>query len=372
MVMSYLRRAYSSFTAHVFDIPPRFMAFLFLLLLLLLPLCKISTYYLTILIYANVTAIFAASWDLLVGRTGLISLGHALFFGIAGYSTALLFKSFGLPIWVTIPLATLFSTMISLFIGFICLRVKGPYLALVSMAFPLILSSIFSWSPLIPIFGGEFGIRGFPAFFPQLHIRGQRIAEYYLTLILLFISSVIIYKIANSKTGIVFVSILDDDVASKACGINVTRYKLMSFMISGFFASLAGCLQAHLLKVVNPPMFSLTMSFTVVIVTFLGGIGTIYGAIVGSYIYLLLDKYFFEILIPSLLERFVGMTLPPEFEYAKFGIFAFIVLIMVIKWPRGIARFVTDKLEDLEEARDLDERGSKIWKTYKKKENSVA
>lgn len=372
MVMSYLRRAYSSFTAHVFDIPPRFMVLLLLLLLLLVPLSNISSYYLSILIYANVIAIFAASWDLLVGRTGLISLGHALFFGIAGYSTALLFKSYGLPIWITIPLATLFSSMISLFIGFICLRVKGPYLALVTMAFPLILSNIFSWSPLIPIFGGEFGIRGLPSFFPQLSIRSQRIAEYYLTLILLFISAVIIYKIANSKTGIVFISILDDEVASKACGINVTRYKLMSFITSGFFASLAGCIQAHLLKVANPPMFSLTLSFAVVIVTFLGGIGTIYGAIVGAYIYLLLDNYVLGILLPLILERFLGFTLPSEFDYAKFGIFAFIVVIMVIKWPRGIARFVTDKLEDLEEARDLDERGPKIWKTYKKKESSEA
>jgi branched-chain amino acid transport system permease protein len=320
-------------------------------------------------IYANVIAIFAASWDLLVGRSGLISMGHALFYGIASYSTALLFRNFGLPIWITIPLATLFGSMISLLVGSICLRVKGPYLALVSMAFPLILQRLFKWAPLIPIVGGELGVRGLPPFFPQLPIRAQVIAEYYLTLILLLISSVIIYKIANSKTGIVFVSILDDEVASKACGINVTRYKLMAFMISGFFASLAGCIQAHLQKFVTPEMFSLTLSFTVIIVTFLGGIGTVYGAIVGAYIYLLLDLYVLEILVPSFLG-FFGIAIPSGFGYVKFGIFAFIVLIMVIKWPRGIARFVTDKLEDLEEARDLDERDPKIWKTYKKKESS--
>jgi len=365
MVKNYLRRAYSSFAAHVFDIPPRLMSFLFLLILLIIPFIGLGQYYLSIMIYANVLAIFAASWDLLVGRTGQISLGHAIFFGIGGYSTALLFKFLGLPPWITIPIALLVGSSAALLIGFPCLRVKGPYLALVTMAFPIIMHSIVKWSPLSHIFGGEFGIRRLPAFFAFLPIRQQRIAEYYLTLILLFIASVIIYKIANSKTGIVFVSILDDEVASKACGINVTKYKLMSFIVSGLFGTLAGCLQAHLLKVSNPPMFELFWSFAPIIVTFLGGIGTIYGPLVGAYIYYILDKYFLTIQLPKLCEYF-GVALPDEFEYAKLLIFALIVLILVIKWPRGIARFITDKLEDLEEARDFDERGPRIWKRYEK------
>lgn len=368
MVMRNLRRAYSSFAAHVFDIPPRFMVFLFLSILLLLPMTDLGPYYLSIIIYANVLAIFAVSWDLLVGRTGQISLGHAIFFGIGSYSTALLFKYYGLPVWITIPIAMLIGALAALLLGFPCLRVKGPYLALVTMAFPLIISNIVKWSPLIPIFGGEFGIRRLPAFFPFLPIRQARIAEYYLTLFLLFVSSVIIYKIANSKTGIVLTSILDDELASKACGINVTKYKLMSFIISGLFGTLAGCVQTHILKVANPPMFGLTLSFAPVIITFLGGIGTIYGPIVGAYIYTILDKYLLTILLPKLCEYF-NVTLPREFEYAKLLIFTVIVVILVIKWPRGVARFTTDKLEDLEEARDLDERGPRIWKRYKRKKN---
>lgn len=368
MVMNYLRRAYSSFAAHVFDIPPRFMAFLFLLILLVIPIAGLGSYYLRILISANLLAIFAMSWDLLVGRTGQISLGHALFFGLGGYTTGMLFRDFGLPLHITIPLAMLVGAIVSLLIGFPTLRVKGPYLALVTMAFPLIISSIIKWSPLIPIFGGELGIRSLPAFFPFLPIRDQRIAEYYLILLLFFISAIVIYKIANSKTGLVFVSILDDEVASKACGINVTRQKLVSLVISGCFGSFAGALQAHFLKIANPPMFSLTQSFTVVIVTFLGGIGTIYGPIVGAYIYLLLDRIVLTVVLPGILEYF-DMIIPPWFEYAKFMFFALIVLILVIKWPRGLARFTTDKLEDLEEARDLDERGPRIWKTYKKKKD---
>jgi len=368
MVIGYLRRAYSSFAAHVFDVPPRLMAFLFLMILLLVPAAGLGPYYLSIMIYANVVAIFAASWDLLVGRTGQISLGHAIFFGIGGYGSALLFKYYALSIWVTIPTAVLIGSLAALLLGFPCLRVKGPYLALVTMSFPLIIASTIKWSPLTDVFGGEYGIRGLPGFFPFLPIIQQRIAEYYFTLALLFASSVLIYKIANSKTGIVFMSILDDELASKACGINVTKYKLMSFMISGLFGTLAGCVQAHLLKVANPPMFELTVSFTPIIVTFLGGIGTIYGPIVGAYIYCILDRYFFSDLLPRLLRDNFQVSLPSEFVYAKLLIFTLIVLILVIKWPRGVSRFATDRLEDLEEARDLDERGPRIWKTYKKKE----
>lgn len=367
MVMSYFRRAYSSFAAHVFDIPPRLMAFLFFLILLLVPLTGLGGY-LSILIVANITAIFAMSWDLLVGRTGQISLGHAIFFGLGGYTTALLFSNFGLPIYVTIPAAMLVGVGASLLIGLLTLRVKGPYLALVTMAFPLIIVRIISWSPLIPIFKGELGIRNLPAFFPFLEQAQQKIAEYYLILLIFFVSAVVIYKIAKSKTGLVFVSILDDEVASKACGINVTKQKLVALMISGLFASLAGTLYAHYWNFVNPPMFSLTQSFAVVIVTFLGGLGTIYGPIVGAYIFLILDKLVLQIILPNILEYF-GMTKPVWLDDAKFMLFALIVIILVIKWPRGLARFTTDKLEDFEEARDLDERGPRIWKTYKKKKD---
>ena len=355
MVTTYFRRAYSSFAAHVVDIPPRLLAFFLLLLMVVLPMSGLSQYLIGVLISANVLAIFATSWDLLVGRSGQMSLGHALFFGVGAYATALLHKYYALPPWITIPIAVAIGTGVGLIIGFPCLRIKGPYLALVTMAFPLILTSaVYTFRD---IFGGEFGVRNVPAFFPSLPIEQQKIAEYYLTLLMLFISATVLYKIANSHTGIVFISILDDELAAKASGINVTKYKLMAFAISGLFASLAGCLFAHLIRVASPPSLSLTMSFSVVIVTFLGGIGTIYGPLLGAYIYYLIDRYILTIIAP----------VPYEWIDAKLLIFTLIVTILIIKWPRGLGRFVTDKLEDFEEARDIDERGPKIWKTYKKK-----
>lgn len=354
MVLTYLRRVYSSFAVHVFDIPPRLLAFLCLLLLLFLPITRPGSYALGILIATNIFAIFAVSWDLLVGRTGQISFGHALFFGVGAYASALLYRYFRLPHMVTIPLALLIGFSVALLIGFPCLKVKGPYLALVTMAFPIILTSLVYF--FRDITGGELGVSA-PILFPFLTVYQQRLAEYYFTLILLLASSIILYKIANSKTGIVFISILDNELASKASGINVTKYKLMAFAISGLFGSLAGAVYVHLSwfsAPANPPTLALTRSFLPIILTLLGGIGTIFGPLVGAYIYYILDGYILSVLI----------RIPSEWEHAKLLVFVFVVVILIIKWPRGIAKFVVDKLQDLEEARELEE----IERARRKKE----
>jgi len=360
MVSAYfLKRIYLSFATHVFDVPARLAAFLLFLLLIFFPVTNPTSQILLLLTLANLGAIFAVSWDLLVGRTGLMSLGHAVFFGLGAYVTALLFVHLGLPPYITIPLSIPVGVLVALIVGFPSLRVKGPYLSLISFAFPLILTGIIYYFKEYT--GGERGLYGLPSFFPFLPYKDQFLAEYWFTLLLLFISGVIIYRIANSETGIVLVSILDDELASKASGINVTKYKIMTFVISGIFATIAGSVQAHILRVANTGMLEATISFIPVIVTIFGGIGTLYGPIVGAYFLQLLDGY--------VLGRII--TIPPDWVYAKMLVYALIIIILIILWPRGVARFVTDKLEDLEEARDIDERGSKIWKKYKKKKEKV-
>jgi branched-chain amino acid transport system permease protein len=357
MATTYLRRFYSSFLAHIYDIPPRLLALLGILLLICLPLAGLSARILLILTTAFILGIFAASWDLLVGRTGQISLGHALFFGIGAYSTGLLFYHLNWPLWITIPLSLIIGSLAALLIGFPCLRVKGHYLALVTLAFPIILMGLILY--FRDFTRGDFGIWNLPSYFPTLPYTQQLIAEYYLCLFLLLASAIIMYKIANSKIGIVFVSILDDELASKASGINITRYKMMAFVISGLFATLAGSVNAHLMAnghVTSLASLRITLSFMAVAWTIFGGIGTITGPIAGVLILEILDKYVLTEVI----------DVPSSWRLISYSAF---VIILVIFWRgRGLARFVTDKLEDFEEARDIDERGPKIWKTYKKKE----
>ena len=135
----------------------------------------------------------------------------------------------------------------------------------------------------------------------------------------------------------------------------------MAFALSALFAGYAGCLQVHFVSFADPGLFALTFSFLPVIVTILGGIGTIYGPVIGVFVYQILNEIFFRKVI----------KIPLEIYQAKLLIFIAVILILVIKWPRGIGRFITDKLKDLEEARDIDERGPRIWKTYKKKGKKI-
>lgn len=366
MVTFYLRRAYSSFAMHILDVPPRLLALMLFLLFLSLPTALLpgakKNYILSIFTLASLSATFAASWDLLVGRCGQITLGHAIFFGIGAYSTALLWVFLGWPILLTIPAAVLIAALAAVPIGFPCLRVKGPYLALVSIALPLILTSIVYYFKEVT--GGENGLLmpRSARFFPRMNVFELRIAEYYLTLLVLAVSGIILYKIARSATGIVFVSILDDELGAKACGINVTKYKLMAFVLSAVFASLAGAIYAHILTAASPSSLGTTLSFTVVIMSVLGGMGTIYGPIAGAFIFQLLDRY-------VLVAPPVGLVDVPAIWHML--ILISIVVIFIIKWPRGIARFVTDKLEDIAKERELEERGPHIWKKYKRKKEST-
>jgi branched-chain amino acid transport system permease protein len=363
-VTKYIRKAYTEFITHVYDIPPRMLAFLILIMFTLLP--HIIPYgrplreILSILISANLMAILAVSWDLLVGRTGLISLGHALFYGVGAYGTAILYKYFGWPFWITIPLGMLAGAGIALIIGFPCLRLKGPYLALLTMAFPLsIIGFLYYFGD---IFGSERGIADLPRIFPGLKLYDRFIADYYLSLALLTICSIIIYKLATSKTGIVFVSILDDELATKACGINVTKYKLMSLAMSGLFGSLAGAFYAHMVAGSANPRFFIDItallpmenSLVPIIAAILGGIGTIYGPIVGVYIYRLLQDFAF----PKIFEylKAVGVEVNVYLQpHIALAVFISIIVLLIVRWPRGIARAIVEWFEDLEEPREVEE-----------------
>lgn len=365
MPVKHIRRAYRSFATHVYDVPPRMLAFLIFIILSLVPLTQPDLTILQKLTYVNIMAILAVSWDLLVGRTGQISMGHAIFYGVGAYGAALLFKYFGWPAWVTIPVSLLVGVGIAVAIGLPCLRVKGPYLALVTMALPLAATGfLFYFSD---VFAADIGIplnRMFPI---SIGFRGQYVANYYLSFSLMAISAVIIYKIATSRTGVVFVSLLDDELASKACGINVTKYKLMSFAISGLFGSLAGCVQAYFASRVVPTFFDVSISLLPIIVTIVGGIGTIYGPLVGTYIYYLLNEYLFPTIV-----NYVAPTYSQYTGFISSVIFMSLVIIFVIRWPRGIARGVVDKLADIQEPRDIDELEKKKVKRLRPWRNALA
>ena len=318
-VAYYFRKAVSLLRGEVLVLPSRTIVGIFVLILLGLPLLTKDPYVTRIIILTSIFAILAASWDLLSGFTGQMNFGHALFFGVGAYSSAILNTQVHIPPWGSVPIGAIIAVLAGLIIGIPCLRLKHTYLALTTLAFPIILLGIVFALPGLT--GGELGISGVSRFTNSL------IGGYYLHVITMLVLCFIMWKITDSNTGIIFHAIREDELAVKASGINTTRYKLLAFGLSGFFAGISGGLYAHYMRIAGPSTLEVSMSFTVVIWAIFGGVATIYGPIAGVFI-----------LFPFLeLVRFW-----PEYRTL---IFAVVVLLILLYMPEGLIPWVRDKLE---------------------------
>jgi branched-chain amino acid transport system permease protein len=276
-------------------------------------------YLLRIFTLTGIFAILAASWDLLSGYTGQLNFGHALFFGVGAYGTALLNLHLHIPPWGSIPLGALCAVLAGLIVGIPSLRLKGTYLALTTLAFPIILIGIvFAFSSFT---GGELGISGISK------LTQTRITDYYVVSVLLLGLCTIMWKITDSNIGIIFHAIREDEIAVRASGINVTRYKLLAFCLSGFFAGIAGGLYAHFMRIAGPSTLEVSLSFQVVIWTIFGGIVTIYGPIGAVFLlYPLLE-------LVSFWQEYRNLT------------FAVVVLLILLYMPDGLFRWLRDRIE---------------------------
>ena len=319
-----LRRLLKDLQGDVLAIPGRLIAVVFFVLLFFVPLITQEPYILRTLIFANLFVIFAVSWDFISGYTGQINFGHALFFGVAAYSAALLNKYLALEPWATIPLGALVAVLAGLLMCLPALRLRGPYLSLVTLAFPLILLGVIRAFPEVT--GGEHGIYGI-AF-----LSDSRALNYYISVLVMIASVLTMWKLTDAKsaivrTGILLHAIREDEIAARASGINTIRYKLLAFAVGGFFAGIAGGLYAHLLRVAGPSTLDLMLSFQAIIWTVFGGIVSIYGAVVGVYILYPLMEF---------------LRVIPQF---RFLIFAAIVILILLFMPEGIAVWIRDKME---------------------------
>jgi branched-chain amino acid transport system permease protein len=314
-----LRRFITLVRTEMLVLPSRIIVALFVLVLLGMPLISQNPYLIRVIILTSVFAILAASWDLLSGFTGQMNFGHALFFGMGAYTSALLNIHFAIPPWGSVPLGALAAVLTGLIVGIPCLRLKGTYLALTTMAFPIILMGIVFALP--DLTGGELGISGLQRLSTSL------LGNYYIYIVTMLVLSAIMWKITDSHTGIIFHAIREDELAVKASGINTTRYKLMAFCLSGFFAGISGGLYAHYMRIAGPSTLEVSMSFSVVIWAVFGGLATIYGPIAAVFV-----------LFPFL--EFVRFW--PEYRTM---IFAVVVLLILLYMPEGFVHWVRDKME---------------------------
>ena len=243
-------------------------------------------------------ALFATSLNLLVGYTGLVSFGHAAYFGIGAYVTGILMKKLALPFVLAWPAAGVFGAALALVFGFFCVRLTRIYFAMLTLAFAQIVWAIcFKWNELT---GGEQGMPEIP--YPDfgsiervgasVPLLSWRTAEYFyfLTVVLVAACLWVLHRIVSSPFGRMLTTIRENAERAEFIGVNVRRYELAAFVLAGAFAGLAGGLFGIFNRGVFPDFAYWTKSSEVLIMTLLGGMGTFFGPSIGALVLILLNQ----------------------------------------------------------------------------------
>ncbi|MGC2086146.1 MAG: branched-chain amino acid ABC transporter permease, partial [Bradyrhizobium sp.] len=239
-----------------------------------------NSYYQLILTLVPVWAVFGLSWNLLSGYTGLISFGHAAFFGIGAYATALGQIYFDLSPWLLIPVAAMLGGIAGLLIGFPTFRLQGHYFALAMLAYPLAILYVFEWlgfqEVTLPI-KRDATIAYMQFADPRLYTL--------LALAILFAIIVLTQIIERSRFGMALLAIKQNEAAAEAAGIDTLIWKLRAITLSGAIAAAIGAFYAQVLLVVTPQsVFGMLVSAQALTVAMFGGVGTVWGPVIGAVI----------------------------------------------------------------------------------------
>jgi branched-chain amino acid transport system permease protein len=276
---------------------PRLLGILLSLALLGLALFPLvgETFYLQLLTKVMILAIFAMSLDLLVGYTGLVSLGHAAFFGLAGYALALIQPKYDpMSLFITLPAALALCALFALITGALVLRTRGIYFIMVTLAFAQMVYFIFHDTKLG---GGSDGlyINNKPLVSwgdTVLLDLDNKTTFYYLVLVLMVVVYGLLRRILNSNFGRALQGIRVNEHRMRAIGFPVFRYQLGVYVLAGVLGGLAGYLSAAQFGFVNPEIISWHQSGAVLMMVILGGMGTLSGSLIGAFVFVLLEEFF--------------------------------------------------------------------------------
>jgi len=232
--------------------------------------------------------LFAMAVDLLLGFGGLLSFGHAAYWGVAGYVAGLVARDAGAPYPIAALTGSLAAAALALPLGYLSLRRKGIYFAMVTLAFAQMLYYVANEARGVT--GGENGLQGIPRTFPGLSL-GPSISFYYAALPLIVVGYLAAYRIVHSPFGHVLVSIRDNEARAQALGYDTARYKLIAFVLSAALAGLAGSVYALGQRFASLELLHWSTSGEVVLMTVLGGLGTLWGGVLGAAVFLLLRDF---------------------------------------------------------------------------------
>jgi branched-chain amino acid transport system permease protein len=269
-------------------------------------------YLISVLSEIFIYAIFAMSLDLLIGYTGLMSLGHSAFFGMGAYAAGVVAGSVGPALPVTLVAALLAAGLLALALGGLAIRASGAYFLMLTLAFSQVVFAVaFKWTPVT---GGSNGLTGFP----RPTVDGLDFSSpgslYYLNLAAFALSLLVLRRLVASPLGSAFAGIRENEARMRSIGYVTWRYKLGAFVIAGLFAGLAGALISYYNKAVFPSDLHWTTSGLAMVMVIIGGSGTLYGPVLGAALVLVLQN-----VVSSLSERW---TLIMGLIFIAFVLFA--------------------------------------------------
>jgi branched-chain amino acid transport system permease protein len=291
----------------------------------------LNGYLLDLVNLIGIAAVAAIGMDILIGYAGQLSVGHAAFAAVGGYTVATLGTRLGAPFWLALPAAAVLAGLVSVLFGLVAVRVRGLYLAITTLAAQFVIAWVFNhWSWLTG---------GFQAAAPVPPARlgaidtTTRIGRYYLVVSCLVLAVLFALNLFRSRTGRALMAIRDHSHAAAGTGISVFRYTLLAFFVSACYAGLSGGLFAYNTGVVTTEFFPFALSISYIAMIIIGGVGSVAGAITGAAVVTLLPVALREGL------PLVGVTLSAELTAnLHVVLFGVLLLVFLVAEPGGLVR----------------------------------
>ena len=278
-----------------------------------------SMYQTTIMTTALMYVILGLGLNIVVGLAGLLDLGYVAFYAVGAYSYALLNLHYGLNFWICLPIGAIFAAIAGILLGFPVLRLRGDYLAIVTLGFGEIIRLVLeNWNDFSK---GPSGIANIPrpSFFGmEFGVVESTIYIYYLMIIFVLFTIFVVNRLQNSRIGRAWIALREDEIACQAMGIDKTKTKLTAFALGALWAGMVGVIFAAKTTFINPASFTFLESAIILSIVVLGGMGSIVGVMLGAFIMILMPEYF------------------RAFSEYRMLLFGLILVVMMVFRPQGM------------------------------------
>jgi branched-chain amino acid transport system permease protein len=290
----------------------------------------LPSFYLPLVTEMLIMGLFAMGFDLLMGYTGMVSFGHAAFFGMGAYVTGLTMLRFGLPVLPAMILGVLGATVAAAFVGFFAIRLKSVYFALLTFAFSQIFYQIaITWTAFTGGFDGA--ALSMPMQIGPLNLR-DRATLYFFVLAIVLLCYLGARRVVQSPFGAVLLTVRENELRAATLGYHVARYKQVAFILSGLLGGIAGTLMVPYQKFISPDLLYWELSGLVIVMVLLGGMGTLWGPLVGG------------AAVVFLREWLTGVSLIGKHHLLPLGL---IFVLLVIFAPNGLAGLLARRRQPL-------------------------